>query len=181
MNEKIIIKKLSEISKEILLGFVGIGEIIINTAINPYEALRYGTDGATDYYQSVNNLKKNNYLKTKKIKNKTYYKLTPKGKKTVLSLILANKIKSKKWNGKWYILIFDIPESKRGYRDNLRKTLLNIGFYQMQKSVWIFPYDVIEYLYEILPGFREGDWFEYMEVNNISSYNELVEYFNLNK
>ncbi len=174
-------EKLSELSLMVMQAFIGVGEIIIKTAIDPYEMMRYGVDGKPKYYSTLGNLKRNKYLKSIKIKNKTYYKLTNKGNKAVANLIFKRQFKNKKWNGKWYVLTFDVPEKKRYYRVNLRRNLVNIGFYQLQKSVWVFPYDVIEYLYKILPGFREGDWFEYMEVNHISSQKKLIKLFNLTR
>jgi DNA-binding transcriptional regulator PaaX len=37
------------------------------------------------------------------------------------------------------IVIFDIPEKKRRYRDWLRSELVGFGFEQIQKSVWFGP------------------------------------------
>jgi DNA-binding transcriptional regulator PaaX len=36
--------------------------------------------------------------------------------------------KNKKWDGKWRVLIFDIPETRRFDRDNIRRALISIGF-----------------------------------------------------
>jgi DNA-binding transcriptional regulator PaaX len=50
------------------------------------------------------------------------------------------------------IISFDIPEKKRYYRDWLRLELINYGFEQVQKSVWLGPVlskEFIEYLGEI--------------------------------
>jgi DNA-binding transcriptional regulator PaaX len=47
------------------------------------------------------------------------------------------------------IIIFDIPEKKRRYRDWLRIELVSFGFEQIQKSVWFgppLPKEFIEYL-----------------------------------
>lgn len=69
--------------------------------------------------------------------------LTEKGKKLAGWLqIDALKIKRpKKWDKKWRIIIFDISELKRIYRDAFRGKLKELGFYQLQKSVWIYPFD----------------------------------------
>ena len=48
------------------------------------------------------------------------------------------------WDGKWRILMFDIPESKRESRDSLTNKLRNLGFIQFQKSVWVYPYPCAE-------------------------------------
>ena len=60
--------------------------------------------------------------------------------------------KPKKWDGIWRIVIFDIPNKKSRGRDVLREKLKALEFYQLQKSVWAFPYPCekeIEFLVEL--------------------------------
>jgi DNA-binding transcriptional regulator PaaX len=66
-----------------------------------------------------------------------YIYLTEKGKKFAGILQIDElKIKnSKKWDKKWRILIFDIAQLKRIYREAFRGKLKELGFYQLQKSV----------------------------------------------
>lgn len=47
----------------------------------------------------------------------------------------------KKWDGKWRIVIFDIPEKKRTTRTRVRGILHEAGFKMLQDSVWVIPYD----------------------------------------
>jgi DNA-binding transcriptional regulator PaaX len=49
--------------------------------------------------------------------------------------------KLKKWDKKWHILIFDIQNKKKIKREALRGKIKELGLYQLQKSVWIYPYD----------------------------------------
>ncbi|MFH0969370.1 MAG: hypothetical protein V1804_02585 [Patescibacteria group bacterium] len=49
--------------------------------------------------------------------------------------------KPRKWDRKWRILIFDIEEKKKIKREALRGKIIELGFFQLQKSVWIYPYD----------------------------------------
>lgn len=51
--------------------------------------------------------------------------------------------KSILWDKKWRILIFDIKEKNRIKREALRGKLKNLGLYQLQKSVWVYPYDFL--------------------------------------
>lgn len=46
------------------------------------------------------------------------------------------------WSGLWYVLIYDVPESRRRYRDHLRKLLLQNRCGYLQNSVWISPRDL---------------------------------------
>ena len=43
------------------------------------------------------------------------------------------------WDGKWRMVLFDLPETERRMRDQLRLNLVGSGFGCMQRSVWITP------------------------------------------
>jgi len=49
--------------------------------------------------------------------------------------------KSKAWDGKWRMVIFDIPEKFKNARVALSRKLKSMGFYGLQKSVFIYPYE----------------------------------------
>ncbi len=44
-----------------------------------------------------------------------------------------------KWDKKWRLVLFDIPEKNRLTRDKLRKSLKRFGFKNLQRSAWISP------------------------------------------
>ncbi|MDD5289983.1 MAG: CRISPR-associated endonuclease Cas2 [Patescibacteria group bacterium] len=172
--------KLSKFSKICLESFIDLSNFVISSPISYINIRKFLYGGAPDdFYKTFYNLEKGHYLTTKKRNGQKFYYLTKKGKKITTELLVKYKIKKQKWDGQWRILIFDIPENKRRFRDNMRQSLLNLGFIKLQKSVWITPYDIIDDLYEIIPGFREGDWFEYVEAKHISSKKKLKEYFRL--
>jgi DNA-binding transcriptional regulator PaaX len=47
-----------------------------------------------------------------------------------------------RWNQWWYILMFDVPEKNRAYRDTLRAFLKQRRLGCLQKSVWVTPIDI---------------------------------------
>jgi DNA-binding transcriptional regulator PaaX len=49
--------------------------------------------------------------------------------------------KPKIWDGKWRMVIFDIPEKFRDGRVALSQKLKEMGFYRLQKSVFVYPYE----------------------------------------
>jgi len=68
--------------------------------------------------------------------------LTDKGKLRALTYKFDEmKIEDKKWDGKWRVVGFDVPEKIRWGRDALRDKIKKLGFYEFQKSVFIYPYD----------------------------------------
>jgi DNA-binding transcriptional regulator PaaX len=84
--------------------------------------------------------------------------LTEKGKLKILTYHFEKmKIKGGKWDGKWRMVIFDIPEKLKSGRNALRNKIKELGFYELQKSVWVFPYeckDEIDFIIEFF-GLRE--------------------------
>jgi DNA-binding transcriptional regulator PaaX len=80
--------------------------------------------------------------------------LSDKGKNRAL-LFDIDKIKIKKqekWDGLWRMVIFDIPENQKMSRDALVGKLKELGFYSLQKSVFLHPYncqDEIDFIIEI--------------------------------
>ncbi len=78
--------------------------------------------------------------------------LNERGKLRVLNYRFEEMIlKQEEWDEKWRLVIFDIPEKKKISRDALREKLKKLGFYELQKSVFIFPYecrDEIDFIIE---------------------------------
>ncbi|MDZ4197720.1 MAG: PaaX family transcriptional regulator C-terminal domain-containing protein [Kiritimatiellia bacterium] len=48
----------------------------------------------------------------------------------------------KDWSGRWSLLVYDIPEKSRIYRDTLRSFLTTMRMGCLQRSVWISPLDI---------------------------------------
>ena len=105
------------------------------------------------FHQFVNYLKRHGYIKIENLQGKRAILLTPKGKqkalKTKFKLKKPEYLRKRK-DGRWIMIIFDIPEKKRKYREGFRKLLYSLGFQKLQKSVWISPYEVSRELEEIV-------------------------------
>lgn len=97
--------------------------------------------------------------------------LEEKGRKRILkyemdSLSLKD---TGRWDGLWRIVIFDIPEDKRVAREFLREKLRDLGFQQLQKSVFVTrlkckdEIDFLRHSLEISP------YVSYILANDVSS------------
>jgi len=49
-------------------------------------------------------------------------------------------MRQKRWDGRWRLLIFDIPEKRRSTRNRVWKKLRQLGFRRLQDSVWAYPF-----------------------------------------
>ena len=95
-----------------------------------------------EYYEELKNLKKNSArtilwrLQKKGLVKKTdkQYQLTLQGLKIIKNIKTRDNFELV-WDGKWRMLMFDIPEKKRKERDWLRYQLLCIDYQPIQKSI----------------------------------------------
>lgn len=101
--------------------------------------------------------------------NKLY--LTSSGAAALRRLELADyKLqKPKRWDGKWRVLIFDIPEKRRGLRDKVRRTLTTVGFVRLQDSVWLYPYDCEDLIVLLKADFKIGKDLLYLIVDSLEN------------
>ncbi|OGY63419.1 MAG: CRISPR-associated endonuclease Cas2 [Candidatus Harrisonbacteria bacterium RIFOXYA1_FULL_48_8] len=69
--------------------------------------------------------------------------LTKSGRKKILSYNIDDiKLNTqKRWDGLWRMVTFDIPHHQKKARDAFRQKLRQLGFYAIQKSVFITPYE----------------------------------------
>jgi len=58
------------------------------------------------------------------------------------------------WDGKWYLVNFDIPEKFTRKRDILRENLKRLGFARLQNSVWISPYNFLGNVEKIIQEYE---------------------------
>jgi Phenylacetic acid-responsive transcriptional repressor len=81
--------------------------------------------------------------------------LTEKGRLKSLDCRLNDiKNKKEKWDGKWRMVAFDIPEKYRQGRNALRDKLKSIGFRELQKSVLVAPYNCKEEIMLLVELFK---------------------------
>ena len=110
-----------------------------------------------------------------------FIRLTTKGEAKLRQLELYNyKLKKpKRWDKKWRVLIFDVPEKNRSIRDKVRNTIITIGFMRLQKSVWVYPYDCEDFVNLIKADFKIGKDLLYLIVDSIENDKEIRNHFQL--
>jgi phenylacetic acid degradation operon negative regulatory protein len=68
--------------------------------------------------------------------------LSDTGKTMLPDYFSPEKFWNRKWNGIWYMLVYDVPEADRKYRNVLRQFLKRMRMGCLQQSVWITPQDI---------------------------------------
>lgn len=87
----------------------------------------------------------------------------------------------KHWDGKWRLVMFDIPEKFRHGRDVLREKLKDLQFYELQKSVWIHPFPCEDEITFIVEFFELCRYVRFGELNSLTLEEELIKKFNVKK
>ncbi|MFA6273406.1 MAG: hypothetical protein WC673_02880 [Candidatus Paceibacterota bacterium] len=110
-----------------------------------------------------------------------FLRLTDKGNAKLRQLELRDYklTKPKRWDKKWRVLIFDVPEKRRGIRDKIRNTITAVGFMKLQKSVWAYPYDCEDLINLIKADLKIGKDLLYLIVDSVENDKTIRDYFQL--
>ena len=95
--------------------------------------------------RSIKNLVESGCIEMIHSDNKSYLKLTKKGKNKLNSIKLegGEALVPNTWDGFWRIIILDLPEERKNEREALRYLLKKADFTCIKNTVWIspFPYE----------------------------------------
>lgn len=110
------------------------------------------------------------------------YKLTHTGEKILRHFELENYTfkKPKKWDKKWRVIIFDIPEKKKRIRNQITLVFRQTGFVRLQDSVWVYPYDCEDIIGLLKTDLGVGKYLLYLIVEELENDRHLREEFSLN-
>lgn len=132
--------------KSVMLEF-GFKPWQVNQTLKRLELGCYFVNKKDRFYLTKKGLAKVNYCKLEKIK------LTSKTK----------------WDGKWRLIIFDIPETVREARDALRNKLKEWGCYKIQNSVFVFPFVCEKEISEMCTVLKAHSWIHVFLLNDLGA------------
>lgn len=131
--------------------------------------------------ESFTRLREKGLIEVIEINRKKIARITTKGESKLDFLDKHNfKLKiPKKWDGRWRVVIFDIQEKRKKTRDQLRATLMQIGFVKLQNSTWIYPYDCEDLISLIKSDFMLDKDVLYLIVEKLENDWQLRKKFDL--
>lgn len=88
---------------------------------------------------------------------------------------LGLEFSEKDWDGRYRIVIFDIPEQKRVIRNLFRRRLKEWGFTRWQQSVWVTKRNVTNKLKILIADLKIEDWIAVIESDDVSIGNKLLD------
>ncbi|OHA65060.1 MAG: hypothetical protein A3D64_00255 [Candidatus Wildermuthbacteria bacterium RIFCSPHIGHO2_02_FULL_49_9] len=106
--------------------------------------------------------------------------LSEKGKVRALTYRFEEmQIQTGEWDGKWRLVVFDVPEKIKPAREALRRKLRELGFYELQKSVFVFPYECKDEIDFIVEFFDMRPYVRYGVLETIDNDIHLRKVFSL--
>lgn len=180
----------SATAAKILLAFVALGGIVIIGAMAPNIFSAFGRFGYKNFSKNQTtkafyNLKRRKLIETISDKNGIVtVRLTKKGETKVrkFSIDALEIVKPKKWDKKWRLVIFDIPNYLSKARRALSDTFKELGLRQLQKSVWVYPYSCEDEILFVADFFGVEKFVEIVETTqflNPHTEEKLIKLFEL--
>lgn len=98
---------------------------------------------------ALSRLARRGFVTFENVGGRKYARITEKGKRFLAyeqqRAALAVTVK-RRWDRRFRIVMFDIPERRRSIRIQLRRTMRETGFLRLQDSVWVYPYDCEDFV-----------------------------------
>lgn len=172
-----------KLAKEILKVLAVGGILVASMALpNLPQVLKFlGVVGAKDKFRvkrTIYNLKEKRLVNFHK---NDAIEITEKGKKRVLQYDIEDidiKIPLK-WDGYWRIVIFDIPEKFKRARNALNRKIKDLGFFPLQKSVFVYPHECRNEIDFVSEFFDIGKFVHYIVAKELDSEKFLKQHFSL--
>ncbi len=171
-----------------LIGAVAVGVVVMvgATAPNAARLLKYlpgykkGARFNYQYKSALSKLAAQGLIVFIEDGGRKFARLTEQGKRSLaFEQARVQAGRKRRWDRRWRVVIFDIPERRKKSRARLRAFMQQCGFVRLQDSVWVYPYDCEDLMALAKTEFHIGADALYMIVEQIERDKHLREHFGL--
>ena len=104
----------------------------------------------------------------------TEYRLTEKGFSELCLEFPFFRFLKEKWDGKWRIISYEIPETKRELRDRLRREMQGWGLGPWHRSFWVTPHPILPTLKLLTAQKEEEKYIQAFEADHTFGDREFL-------
>lgn len=172
--------------QQALLSAVGISGLLLVAMAAPNTLQLLGKfDGnkyrfANQAKNALSRLARKGDVKFVEKNGKRYAQITETGRANLqMQTMKMSAASPRRWDQRWRVVLFDIPEKKRAVRNALRRHMRLVGFYRLQDSAWIYPYDCEEVVALLKTNFHVGNSVIYMVVESLENDRRIRDEFGL--
>lgn len=136
---------------------------------------RLSREGFYRLKRSFYRLKERKLIEPASASSSLKWRLTEAGRNAI-EKILKREQKVKRplyWDRKWRLILFDVPSVQKKAREAFRRELQAMGCYQLQKSVWVYPFSCSSEVFEIASLFEIEHCVEICTVEDFSNSKTL--------
>jgi len=128
-----------------------------------------------DFNNSVTELRRSKFVEKKlNYDGSIIVSLTDKGKLRALNMKFRRLSRKKEiWDGKWRLIAFDIPDELKKGRNALRYRAQVAGFYELQESLFVYPYDCEKEIKDFVRLFKLEKFVRFVLADFIDNQEEL--------
>jgi|SRR3989344_339495 len=176
--------------QDAILGVLLVGGVVALGAVagNAIQLLKYVPKQRSqfDYYtkNATSHLVRKGLASWVRREGKMYLRITEAGRQKLTFEQEKMRVKEMKeikrrWDGRWRMVVFDVPERRRTTRSRLRALMVEVGFIRLQNSVWVYPYDCEDFIALLKANLRIGKDALYAVVEQIENDVSIRKHFNL--
>lgn len=153
---------------------------ITGLASKLYEGIENRRYKAGEIERALRYLRSRKLIDIQKQYGREVFKLTKLGWLRTRKLMKSFAIRRpEKWDGKWRIVVFDIPTAKKSTADLFRYQLKNMGLANLQKSIWIHPYECRDQVYYLAGNLFIKPYVRYIVAEEVAGEEDLKWRFGL--
>jgi DNA-binding transcriptional regulator PaaX len=172
-----------------VLTAIGLAGILTIAAVAPNTFQILGKLGIGKRFldksrKAISVLARKGYVKFEEVGGRSRVRITDAGRRFLKAeeekaRLREGHIRPKRWDRRWRLVIFDVPEYRKGIRDRLRREVTLFGFLRLQDSVWVYPYDCEELVVLLKADMRIGKDVLYAIVEKIENDGWIKKHFKL--
>jgi len=102
------------------------------------------------------------------------YKLTDKGFNELCLQFPFFRFQKHKWDTKWRVISYEIPESKRDIRDKFRREMQGWGLGPWHRSFWLTPHPIIADLTDLVGKRPEEQYVQAFESDHVFGNRDIL-------
>ncbi len=82
-----------------------------------------------------------------------------------------------KWDKRWRVIFYDIPEKQKNSRNQLAFKLRSLDCQQLQRSVWVHPFPCEDEINAVAIAYGVETFITYLETTHINNEKALIKRF----
>lgn len=172
-----------------ILGTLAVGGALAVTALAPAVLLAIGQIAKQSGYKmgwrsrtAAGRLAQRGLVRFVVIGGKKHIEITEAGRRHFAlesAKLEALTHRKSRWDHRYRMVIFDVPERRKSDRERLRRLMRELGFLRVQDSVWITPYECEELVALLKADLRIGKDVLYIIAEAVENDGWIQKHFGL--